>query len=309
MNRNANSRRYYQLAVDGKRAELDIYGDITSWPWKDSDVSSYNLSRQLEELDVDEICVGINSYGGEIGEGLAIYNALRRHRAKVTTRCDGFACSIASVIFMAGDERVMSDPSMLMIHNGWTWAEGDAAALRKQADDIEKITEASVRIYAGRTGIDEEDLRKLMDAETWIDQEQALDMGFATSIEDEADDKPSQSARRRVMQMLENPYRQQAADDEEDEPGADGSKDPGQDPKGADGQDGDVAEDAPDGDDAPDGAEGPDDAGDPDKPEYPDAEAPGGGAGDDGSGSTDEDEDEPAAERQMLQFLKAISRM
>ena len=103
-------KRYYSLETEGEKADLYIYGDITSWPWLQSDVSAYLLSKKLEELkDVSEIDVYINSYGGEVAEGLAIYNALKRHKAKVVTHCDGFACSISSVIFMAGDERVMSN--------------------------------------------------------------------------------------------------------------------------------------------------------------------------------------------------------
>ena len=138
-------KRYYSLVQDGATADVDIYGDITSYPWSESDVSAYGLSKQLAELEgVETINVNINSYGGEVAEGLAIYNALKRHKARVVTRCDGFACSIASVIFAAGDERVMHDASLLMIHNAWTSVWGaNAAELRKQADDLDTITQAS----------------------------------------------------------------------------------------------------------------------------------------------------------------------
>lgn len=267
-----------------------IYGDIVAeaWRWDDSDVSSYSLSRQLAELDVDAITVGINSYGGDISEGLAIYNALKRHRAKVTTRCDGFACSIASVVFMAGDERVMADPSMLMIHNGWTCATGNAKELRKAADDIEKMTEASVGIYLHSVGIEEDELRRLMDEETWIGADDAVEMGFATAIEEsKASDKPSQSVREKVMQMLRNPYRQL---EDEEEPDTDEVTE--DDPETADG----TAEDAP----APEDTEEPtepeaDTEGDAD----PDATNP---------DENPEDEDEPTTQERFAQFLTAISR-
>ena len=102
-------KKYYSLVVKEKEKEADIhiYGDIVSWEWFDSDVSSYTLAKEIEGLpeDIEKINVFINSYGGEVAEGLAIYNNLRRHKAKVKTYCDGFACSIASVVFMAGDER------------------------------------------------------------------------------------------------------------------------------------------------------------------------------------------------------------
>lgn len=305
----ATSHKYFSLEKTATEANIVIYGDVTSWPWFESDVSSYNLSKQIEALDVDTINVGINSYGGEIGEGLAIYNALKRHRAKVRTRCDGFACSIASVIFMAGDERVMADPSMLMIHNGWTSATGDAKALRKQADDIEKMTEASVQIYMQHATIEEEELRALMDAETWISPEEAVDMGLATSIEGADTSKPSQCVRKKVMQMLRNPYRQ--LEDDPDDPDRnpdeepDTTGDPSAEPDGTD-EEPDTTDTSDDGDatdgDSTDGDTGTDDTStDPDQ--NPDDTDP---------DPDDEDEQkkrDKRCENQMLRFLKAIQHM
>lgn len=195
--------RYYSLVQNGTTADIDIYGDITSYPWMESDVSAYNLSKVLAELDgVDTINVNINSYGGEVAEGLAIYNALKRHSAKVVTRCDGFACSIASVIFMAGDERVMSDASLLMIHNAWSYAKGNAAELRKQADDLDTITQASKNAYMACIGITEDELTALMDSEKWLSASEALEMGFASSVETYTAENVSQSAREAVMDAV-----------------------------------------------------------------------------------------------------------
>lgn len=197
-------RKYYQLAVDeeARTADINIYGDITSWPWLESDVSAYGLSREIAGLDVDVINVYINSYGGEVAEGLAIYNSLKRHKAKVKTVCDGFACSIASVIFAAGDERVMNAASLLMIHNAWTHAEGNANDLRKQADDLDTITQAAVTAYLNCANITEDRVHELMDAETWILPADALEMGFATSVVNETAKAPSQSARKLVFDRL-----------------------------------------------------------------------------------------------------------
>lgn len=197
-------KRYYQMEVAGNEADIDIYGDITSWPLVDSDVSSANLSAQLADLDVDVINVNINSYGGEVAEGLAIYNALKRHKAKVRTRCDGFACSIASVIFMAGDERIMNEASLLMIHNAFSFAEGDANALRKMADDLDLVTSQSKKIYLANSNIDEAALTELMDKETFIDPKDALEMGFATSVVAISTDHPAQSALKTVFQAVSN---------------------------------------------------------------------------------------------------------
>lgn len=191
------------LEQTGREADVYIFGDVTSWPWEESDVSSYTLSQELQSLDADTINVHINSYGGEVAEGLAIYNMLRAHKAKVKTHCDGFACSIASVIFMAGDERIMGEASMLMIHNAWTYANGNASQLRKTADDLDKITEASVNAYLSHVNIDKEALQKLLDAETWLLPSEALEMGFATSvISDEKTDKAAASASRALYKMV-----------------------------------------------------------------------------------------------------------
>ena len=195
--------KFYSLETTAREADLTIFGDITSWPWRDSDVASYNIHKELQELDVDVINVHINSYGGEVAEGLAIYNSLRNHSAKVVTYCDGFACSIASVIFMAGDERIMNEASLLMIHNAWTHGQGNAEELRKMAEDLDKITQQSKTIYLSKTNISADELNELMDNESWIDPSEAVEMGFATQIgTSEQSGNPSQSARQLIMDKL-----------------------------------------------------------------------------------------------------------
>ena len=172
------SKKYFQLTQNNNEVDIQIYGDITSWDWFESDVSSYTLSKQIESLECDVINVYINSYGGEVAEGLAIYNQLKRHKAKVKTICDGFACSAASVVFMAGDERVMSTASLLMIHNAWSWASGNANDLRKQADDLDKITQASINAYMQEVNVTEEELKQMLDDETWLTPQEALDLSL-----------------------------------------------------------------------------------------------------------------------------------
>lgn len=218
----AKPKRFYNLVVNGATADLDIYGDIRSESYwsKDSDTSAYKLSRQLEELDagVTQINVNINSYGGEVSEGIAIYNALRRHSAKVVTRCDGMACSIASVIFMAGEERVMYEPSMLMIHNASTGGWGTAAELRKAADDAEKITSMSKAAYMQNVNITEEELTRLMDEETWISPAEALEWGFATEVEGaDEESNPTQSVRGAVMRKMQAADADDTDDDQDDD--------------------------------------------------------------------------------------------
>lgn len=179
--------RFYQLTnVSEDSATLYIYGDITSIKLFENDVCVYDLAKEIGDLNGKSLTVRINSYGGEVAEGLAIYNLLKSYEGEVTTICDGFACSAASVVFMAGTKRIMPRSSLLMIHNAWTWASGDADDLRKAADDIEKITQPSIEIYTSVSNLDADEIKAMMDAETWIDADEALDFGFATEISEEA---------------------------------------------------------------------------------------------------------------------------
>lgn len=277
--------KYYSLETSGKSAEIMIYGDVTSWPWLESDVSAYNLSKQIQELDVDEIVVGINSYGGEVAEGLAIYNSLKNHKARITTRVDGFACSIASVIFAAGDKRIMNDASLLMIHNAWTFASGNAAELRKQADDLDKINDASVKAYMAVANIEESEIREIMDGESWLDPEEAKEIGLATEIVETESDKPSQSVRKKVFQMLKNPYMLET-DEEEPETDQDTGESGEEGEQGGDSAETDVETD--------DSGESGEDSGDSDE-------------NGDNSAETDENDPENDENARQLAFFNAIS--
>jgi ATP-dependent Clp protease protease subunit len=181
-------KRYYTMTTAKNEAEIYIFGDIIEpteqelWG-VDADVSGYSLIQDLKALgDVDTIHVHINSYGGHVSEALAIANTLKQHKAKVVTYCDGFACSAAAGVFMAGDERVMFPASLLMIHNVWSLAIGNADQLRKEADDLDIITQATIALYTDKIKITEERLKELMNAETWILPSEALEWGFATGV-------------------------------------------------------------------------------------------------------------------------------
>lgn len=198
---------YYHMAVKDGVADLTIYGNISTYDYDERSTSAYKLSKRLEELkNVKRINVNINSLGGDVKEGVAIYNALQRHPAKVVTRCDGWACSIASVIFMAGEERIMYPTSLLMIHNAWTMTWGaNAAEMRKLADDLDVITSSSKAAYLEHVNLTEEELTAKMDAETWVTPDDALAWGFATKVE-KAKQPPKgevhQSMAARLFEML-----------------------------------------------------------------------------------------------------------
>ncbi|WBQ17477.1 ClpP-like prohead protease/major capsid protein fusion protein [Sphingobium yanoikuyae] len=163
--------------------EILIYGIVgDSWDGLDANTLVPLISDGDDDLDVR-----INSPGGYVMEGLAIYNAIIRQKAKgrkVTTHIDGLAASMGSVIAMAGDDIIMADNALMMIHNPWDCACGDAADLRRAADKLDMIRDQIVGIYAKQTGIDADTLITMLDAETWMTAVEALAQKFATSTED-----------------------------------------------------------------------------------------------------------------------------
>lgn len=199
------NNKYFQMFSHENRATINIFGDIVDDIYSDG-ICALSFAYELEQLgEVDEIDVYINSYGGSVGQGFAIYNLLKSHPAKIRTINSGFACSIASIIFLAGDERIMSPASLLMIHNPFTCVVGNANELRKTADDLEKMGQVSVDIYCQTTGLDESVIKKMMDSETWITGEEAKEMGFATSFENESDevvDVVVQSVKRSLINRI-----------------------------------------------------------------------------------------------------------
>lgn len=214
-------KKYYNMQQSGKTVDIMIFGDITSWRWDENDVSSYSFAKELAAAgDVDEIIVHINSYGGEVSEGFAVYNTLKNHPAKVTTICDGFACSAASVIFMAGEKRIMNPLSALWIHNVQTWAGGDANAHRKAADESDRLTELSRQAYiSANLNISAEELSAMMDTETWIMPADALTMGFATEISEQGgDNAPQNSARNSLFGLIREALNGKGDPPEPDEP-------------------------------------------------------------------------------------------
>lgn len=171
-------------------ASIYIYGDIVRWVWEDwfpEDVSSNSFKDDLDELgDVDIINLYINSPGGSVFEGIAIYNMLKRHKAKINVYVDALAASIASVIAMAGDTIFMPKNSMLMIHNPWTSAVGNAKDFRKVADDLDRIGHSSKQSYLQKAGekITDEKLQELLDAETWLSADEAYEYGLCDVVEE-----------------------------------------------------------------------------------------------------------------------------
>ena len=176
-------KQYYSIkALAGSdTATIHIYEEIGE-NWFGEGITAKNFCQELAALKVSNIELRINSPGGSVFDGQAIYNALKRHPANVTTYIDGVAASIASVIALSGDKIVMAGNSLFMIHNPWGFAQGDSVELRKYADLLDKVRETIVNVYKEKCGLSEEEIIAAMDAETWMTAEEAQAFGFVDEI-------------------------------------------------------------------------------------------------------------------------------
>lgn len=193
-----------------KTTEITIYGVIgTSW-WSDS-FSASDMDKALNEAGENDIVVHLNSPGGDAFMGIAIYNRLKRHKGKVTIYVDGWACSAASIIAMAGDEVVMGLGSMMMIHEASNIVWGTKTDMRKEADVLEELEEGIIDIYMTRANATREDIREKVDAETWFSAKSAVEIGFADKAEgtDEEDNNTTNTVlsvedKQNIMNELKN---------------------------------------------------------------------------------------------------------
>lgn len=188
----------FKQAASTDTLELYIYGDVedvsidyVNWVYVESENSAKYFREELSKhLDAKQINIFINSYGGSVFEGTAIYNQLKRHSAQKTVYIDGFACSVASVIAMAGDKIIMPKNTMMMIHNAMSISMGNSKELRKCADDLDVIMAGNRQAYLQKAGdkLSEEQLIGLLDNETWLTAEQCIEYGLADEYaEKEAD--------------------------------------------------------------------------------------------------------------------------
>lgn len=177
------SKKFWQWNnyVEAEGSELILEGPISDATWWGDEVTPAMFREELKAQKGD-ITIVINSGGGDVFAGLSIYNALREFDGYVTVRVDGLAASIASVIAMAGDKVIMSPGSMLMIHKPWTMVAGDVNELEKAKEILNGIEESIIPIYASRTGMSKEEIVSMLEAETWMTAEQAVEQGFADEL-------------------------------------------------------------------------------------------------------------------------------
>jgi len=171
-------KTWFDMTAQGETLELAIYDEIGGWGVNGSD-----FKRSLDGFEnVSEIVLNLHSPGGSVFDGLAIYNQLRNHKARVTVKVDGIAASIASVIAMAGDTIIIPENAFIMIHKPRMPANGIADDLRESADLLDKVETTLVAAYRTKTGITDDDLCEMLAAETWLTGVEAVEQGFADQL-------------------------------------------------------------------------------------------------------------------------------
>jgi ATP-dependent protease ClpP protease subunit len=169
-------------AAEEDARTISIYDAIGYDYWTGEGVTAKRVAGALRAMGKGAVTVNINSPGGDVFEGLSIYNLLREHSGEVTVKVIGLAASAASVIAMAADNLQIARSGFLMIHNAWSGAVGNRNDFRDFADWLEPFDRAIADIYAARTGKDQKAIMKLMDGELWMGGSDAIDQGFADEL-------------------------------------------------------------------------------------------------------------------------------
>lgn len=178
--------KFWSMKKADTSGELYIYGDIVSYKWDDSDVTAKSFKADLDALgDIDTLNIYINSPGGSVFQGQAIYSILKRHKAHKNVYVDGIAASIASVIAMAGDAIFVPKNAMMMIHRPWTVAIGNIDDMLSAAEALEKIGISIKATYMERFKESEDKLQELLDAETWLTADECLEYGLCDEVTEE----------------------------------------------------------------------------------------------------------------------------
>lgn len=195
----------YRFKDEAEAVSVQIYDEISSDDWWGDVVSSKMINDKIAEANGKPLNIYINSYGGEVFEGFAIYNSLKNYSGYKTVYVDGIAASIASVIAMAGNKIYMNKASMLMIHNASGIAYGNAEEMKKVVNALEQINEVIRGVYKDRTSLSDEELKNLMDSETYFTPQEAVDYGFADEIVDkEVNEESTKEALDNLYESLEN---------------------------------------------------------------------------------------------------------
>lgn len=167
--------------------DIYVYGDIGESFWGDeTSVSASDFAKALRDADGDDVTIHVNSVGGNVFDANTMSELVRSYKGRTTTSIEGIAASAASFFALTADSVVMNPSALLMIHNPYTSCYGNAEEMRKTADMLDKVRSTITGQYVRKTGMDESEVEGMMDAETWLDATEALDLGFVDSISDAA---------------------------------------------------------------------------------------------------------------------------
>lgn len=169
--------RAFEVRAAGDVTEIELYDEIGFWG-----VSAKDFARQLKAADGGDIHLKINSPGGDVWDGIAMHNDLAAHRGRVTVEVTGLAASAASIVAMAGDDLAIASNAFLMIHNAWTIAIGEKADFQKTVELLTQVDAALADTYVARSGLERDEVVAMMDAETWLQGQEAVEQGLADRV-------------------------------------------------------------------------------------------------------------------------------
>lgn len=176
--------RFFNAVTNGSTLTLDMY-DVIGADFFGDGITEGMVSDALKNSNASSVTVNINSPGGDAFAGVAIRNVLVQSGKTVKVNVVGLAASAASIIAMAGDTITMHSGSVMMIHPAQALAMGDATEMRKMADTLDTVTQSIADVYCAKTGMGKDDVLDLMNAETWMTADEAVDKGFATTVSKE----------------------------------------------------------------------------------------------------------------------------
>ena len=174
-----NEKWYNIQNKAGETADIYIFDEIGTYG-----VTAQDFISEIKGLKDMPINLRINSLGGDVFDGMAMYNVIKRREAKTTVYIEGIAASIATIIALGADEVIMAENSLFMIHNAWGGTSGEAKDMRKTAETLDKITSELTDIYVKKTGLSYDALAEMMDEESWLNAQEAFDLGFIDTISD-----------------------------------------------------------------------------------------------------------------------------
>ena len=179
--------KWYEIKNKAEKAEIWIYEMIGKDFWTGEGLTAKDFQKDLSQIKASQIDLHINSPGGDVFDGNTIYNLLKQHPATITTYIDGLAASIASVIALAGDKVYMAENALFMLHQPWGITIGNEEDHEKTLELLRQVGGSIARTYIAKTEKSEEEIKQMMKDETWLNSDQAMDLGFVDEITEQID--------------------------------------------------------------------------------------------------------------------------